>query len=288
MSEILKTYRGNCHCGAFIFEAKTHDIRSVIGCNCSNCTRKAYMWLFLPPGAVTVIKDEGLLTEFVCGPHKSMHKFCSRCGTPVLADNQAYRAGTAINARTIQNLDIWGLEVDIHNGTAIDPQWAPPVYSGPDPASGLGDSGKEYHGSCRCGAVQAAIQLPGPLDGTYKGPIIECNCSICQRGGYIWIYPKTHQLALTGADNLTGYAFSNKVWRKMFCKICGTHMMTDWNVAMTNEEFATLPAEVRAYHDPKREYRPFNVRVLIEFDPLALKTKRFDGWDELEPKYVNP
>jgi len=73
-TEPLKTYRGNCHCGAFIFEVKTHEIKTVIGCNCSSCSKKAYLWLFLPEGSVTTVKDEGLLTEFICGPHKSTHR----------------------------------------------------------------------------------------------------------------------------------------------------------------------------------------------------------------------
>jgi len=69
-----KTYRGNCHCGAFIFEATTEEITSAICCNCSSCTKKAYLWLFLTDDAVRIVKDEGKLTEYVCGPHKSIHK----------------------------------------------------------------------------------------------------------------------------------------------------------------------------------------------------------------------
>src|SRR4051812_16406581 len=70
----LKTYRGNCHCGAYTFEVKTSEIKTAISCNCSSCSKKAYLWLFLPEGSVTVVKDEGLLTEYICGPHKSTHR----------------------------------------------------------------------------------------------------------------------------------------------------------------------------------------------------------------------
>lgn len=69
------------------------------------------------------------------------------------------------------------------DGAAIEPRWEPPVYAGPDPEpSGAGfENGEVYRGSCRCGAVQAAVKMPGPLDASYKGPVLECNCSICQR-----------------------------------------------------------------------------------------------------------
>jgi len=46
---------------------------------------------------------------------------------------------------------------------------------------GDGGEGKVYHGSCRCGAAQIAVRLRGPLDESYKEPVLECNCSICQR-----------------------------------------------------------------------------------------------------------
>lgn len=93
----LETYRGNCHCGAYVYEVKTHEIKTAIGCNCSSCLKKAYLWLFLPEGSVTVVKDEGLLTEFMCGPHNSTHGFCSRCGISALATNPSYRPGIAVN-----------------------------------------------------------------------------------------------------------------------------------------------------------------------------------------------
>ncbi|KAK4454365.1 Mss4-like protein [Podospora aff. communis PSN243] len=288
-AEDLKTYRANCHCGGYIFEVKTHEIKTAIGCNCSSCSKKAYLWLFLPEGSVSVIKDDGLLSEFVCGPHKSTHRFCSRCGTSVFATNPAYRPGTAVNARTLQDLDIWSLTTPIHDGAKINPQWIPPVYSGPEPVLSSpteSSPGVEYRGSCRCGAVQIAVKLASPVDSTYPDPIVECNCSICQRGGYIWIYPKKEQIALQGAENLTGYAFGNKVWKKMFCRVCGVHIMSELNVS--EEEFETLPEEVRLYNAGKLPYRGVNVRVFNGLDVGELKTRREDGWGCLKPDYVNP
>ncbi|KAK0641577.1 Mss4-like protein [Cercophora newfieldiana] len=287
-TEDLKTYRGNCHCGGYIFEVKTHEIKTAIGCNCSSCSKKAYLWLFLPEGSVSV----GMLTEFICGPHKSTHRFCSRCATSVFATKPSYRPGTAVNARALQEVDIWSLNTPIHDGAKINPQWIPPVYSGPEPALGLTTSeeveGKvpEYHGSCRCGAVQIAVKLKSLLDETYTEPIAECNCSICQRGGYIFIYPPKEQIALEGAENLTGYAFGNRVWKKMFCRVCGVHVVDELN--MTEEEFRALPEDVRGYNEPKLPYRGVNVRVFNGFDALGLKTTRVDGWGVLKPGYVNP
>lgn len=84
-----KTYRGNCHCGAFVFELEISEIKSVMICNCSVCIKKSYIWVF--PGAEpTVIKDEGSLVEYSFGDKKMVHKSCGKCGTAVLSTSSAY------------------------------------------------------------------------------------------------------------------------------------------------------------------------------------------------------
>ena len=110
---------------------------------------------------------------------------------------------------------------------------------------------------------------------------------MCKKGGYIWIYPKKDQVALTGADNLSGYAFGHKAWKKLFCKVCGVQIMTEVNVH-TAEELAALPEDVRKFVEDKGDYRPINARIFNHFDPLSLKTYRSDGWTRMGPPYVNP
>lgn len=65
----LKTYRGNCHCGSYIYEVTVPEITSVSVCDCSICTKKNYMYLWMTPGrdSLKVIKDDGLLTDYTFG-----------------------------------------------------------------------------------------------------------------------------------------------------------------------------------------------------------------------------
>ncbi len=71
----LQTYRGNCHCGAFVFELKTPEIKTYGECNCSICSRKGYAWLFPAAGAFSVVKgDEKDLTEYKFNAEKYSHK----------------------------------------------------------------------------------------------------------------------------------------------------------------------------------------------------------------------
>lgn len=82
----LKTYRGNCHCGAFVYEARLPEITSYTQCNCSICDKKGYAYLVPEGGQVDVVKgsiDE--LATYAFNTGGFVHRFCPNCGTAVLA-----------------------------------------------------------------------------------------------------------------------------------------------------------------------------------------------------------
>jgi hypothetical protein len=74
--QALKTYRGNCHCCAFVYEVDLPEIKSVGECNCSICYKKAYLWLFPNDSSnYRVVKgDENDLAEYAFGPKTTLHK----------------------------------------------------------------------------------------------------------------------------------------------------------------------------------------------------------------------
>lgn len=70
-----KTYRGNCHCGAFVYEVELPEIKSVNECNCSICYKKGYLWLFPPADAFKIVKgDEDALTAYSFSTGTTLHK----------------------------------------------------------------------------------------------------------------------------------------------------------------------------------------------------------------------
>lgn len=78
-------------------------------------------------------------------------------------------------------------------------------------------SKKTYSGSCHCGEVAYEVDLS--LEG-----LITCNCSMCQRAGYILGFAAKDQFRLLkGADAQTDYQFNKKVIHHLFCKTCGIH-----------------------------------------------------------------
>ncbi|OIW31745.1 glutathione-dependent formaldehyde-activating enzyme [Coniochaeta ligniaria NRRL 30616] len=286
-TESLKSYRGNCHCGAFVFELKVPEIKVASECNCSICKKKGYLFTF-PGDGMTVVKGEGSLKEYTFSEGNTKHRFCPTCGTPVMGYNAKFPPGmnNAINVRTIQDLDIWKLETKPFDGKGLGAPYTPPAYSGPEPSAEI-EGAELYTGSCHCGAVTACLKTK-PLDSTYPDPIVECSCSNCQRAAYIWIYPKKDQIVIQGRENLSYYVFGTGGWRKGFCKTCGVQIMNEPNT-LTPEQVEALPAAARAWRDEKLDSLPTTIRILndFEFDAVKDKVARFDGWN-MGAGYVNP
>jgi hypothetical protein len=70
----LKTYFGNCHCGAFKFSIKLPENTKGMTCNCSICFRKGYKWVFPGAGCFTIEKGEGTLKDYEFGPKSMSHQ----------------------------------------------------------------------------------------------------------------------------------------------------------------------------------------------------------------------
>ncbi|POR35307.1 Glutathione-dependent formaldehyde-activating enzyme [Tolypocladium paradoxum] len=71
----LRTYRGNCHCGAFVYEVELPEIKSVLECNCSICHKKGYLWVFPAEGRFDIVKGtDDTLTRYTFGPKKLTHR----------------------------------------------------------------------------------------------------------------------------------------------------------------------------------------------------------------------
>ncbi len=72
-----------------------------------------------------------------------------------------------------------------------------------------------HTGSCHCGHVRFEVEGDIPA-------VIQCNCSHCQRKGYLlWFLPR-ERLTLHSPDSaLATYTFNRHVIRHHFCPVCG-------------------------------------------------------------------
>lgn len=111
----------------------------------------------------------------------------------------------------------------------------------------------QYHGSCQCGAVSYKVDVD--ISNT-----ITCNCSRCQRMGFVLAFAPTDKFQLdSGADALSEYRFASKTIQHLFCRTCGV------------ESFArgTMPDGTPVM--------AINVNCLSGVDPRALKSQHVDG-----------
>lgn len=78
------------------------------------------------------------------------------------------------------------------------------------------DNSVTHLGSCHCGDVRFEVEAPERLE------LLECNCSICDRTGFLHlVVPKERFRLTTDWDALSTYTFNTGVAKHLFCKRCG-------------------------------------------------------------------
>ncbi|KAF7294144.1 Glutathione-dependent formaldehyde-activating [Mycena chlorophos] len=268
---MTSSYKGNCHCGAFIFTFTTPTpIDTGSPCNCSICSRKAYLWV-VPENFQVVKGDEDTtLAKYEFGTMHLAHKFCPTCGISVLArQKDPSRLGgvsVLVNLRTVQDIDLTSITVKPpFNGAAKGDPYKTPAFV---PVAGeVAEGATEYHGNCQCGAVAFTLVSPEKITEAR-----ECNCSINSRQGGLWTYPATSSITFRGVpDAVTEYTFGNHKTFHGFCKHCGVTVY---------ERF------LWEFMDGKTA---LNIRTIVdgEVDMDGLKIERVDG-AAFPPAYVVP
>jgi hypothetical protein len=72
-----------------------------------------------------------------------------------------------------------------------------------------------YPGGCHCGRVRFEVR-------TEKATVLECNCSICKKKGYLHlIIPADEFTLLSGSAALATYTFNTGAAKHHFCQTCG-------------------------------------------------------------------
>jgi hypothetical protein len=73
-----------------------------------------------------------------------------------------------------------------------------------------------HTGGCHCGRVRFEVIAPAKLQ------VLECNCSICSKAGYLHlIVPAARFKLLSGNESLATYSFNTHTAKHLFCSVCG-------------------------------------------------------------------
>ncbi|KAI1210860.1 glutathione-dependent formaldehyde-activating enzyme [Annulohypoxylon truncatum] len=297
MAETLKTFRGSCHCGKYIYELDLPEDFKPAECNCSFCYKKGALWAKSEPGKFHFVKgDIDTLTNYTFGRKTFNHKFCPNCGVQLLVighmeppkPGEVKEPVTGFNVRSFrygQGVDVWTVERGHIDGKSFGKPYEPPKFSGPEPTAVI-EGGKIYTGSCHCGAVKVALKSK-PLDKSSSERIMECNCSICNRHGYVWFYPQKEQVVIEGEDNLGVYLFNTKLFGKTFCKTCGIAVHNQ-RQPITEEQLKELPEGMQNFARGGQNLTPINLRLFNDLDIKNLNVAQFDGYNTTLPRYVEP
>ena len=110
-----------------------------------------------------------------------------------------------------------------------------------------------YKGGCHCGRI--AFEVDGDLD-----KVVQCNCSICTKRGYLlWMRPRDQLRLATAEAELATYTFRSGKIRHHFCPTCGCAPFAD-GADKTGAKKAAV-----------------NVRCLDGVDTAAVRVVPFDG-----------
>ncbi|KAF2739350.1 hypothetical protein EJ04DRAFT_573328 [Polyplosphaeria fusca] len=119
-----------------------------------------------------------------------------------------------------------------------------------------------YHGSCHCGRFSYAVTYSPPLSDP-DASVVECNCSICARNGYLLIYVDVSHINYEKGvfDELKKYTFANHEIAHYFCPTCGTSCF----------------AKATATEGPYANMQAVNVRTFQGLELKSLNLKEVDG-----------
>jgi hypothetical protein len=73
-----------------------------------------------------------------------------------------------------------------------------------------------HRGGCHCGRVRFEVDAAPEIE------VLDCNCSMCRRLGYLHlIVPRERFRLISGDESLAAYTFHTRTARHLFCRECG-------------------------------------------------------------------
>lgn len=81
--------------------------------------------------------------------------------------------------------------------------------------------------------------------------------------------------------------FNKRAAKKMFCKTCGVPVGQE-TVKLSDEQIAQFDENTKQWYEGSKDQVSVNLRVLHGVDVKELSPNRFDGYNYVQPRYVEP
>ena len=98
----MKKHRGGCHCGRVSFEVSAPSEVEVSECNCSICSRSAYLHLIVPRSRFSLIRGNESLVTYTFNSGVAKHLFCKVCGVKSFYVPRSHPDAYSVNVRCIE------------------------------------------------------------------------------------------------------------------------------------------------------------------------------------------
>lgn len=109
-------HSGGCHCGRVRFEISAPQDIVASECNCSMCSKSAYLGLIVSRSRFTLLAGEENLTTYTFNTGVAKHLFCSCCGIKSFYVPRSHPHGYNVNVRCLDPATIRNLSVKPFNG----------------------------------------------------------------------------------------------------------------------------------------------------------------------------
>jgi len=110
------THRGGCHCGRVRFEVDAPAELVIDECNCSMCTRTAFLHLIVTADRFRITRGTDALTNYTFNTGTAKHTFCATCGIKPFYVPRSHPDGWSVNARCIDEGTVTGMKVNAVDG----------------------------------------------------------------------------------------------------------------------------------------------------------------------------
>jgi len=98
------SYHGGCHCGRVAFEVEG-EIEGIVECNCSICTKKAYLHWIIPRERFRLLTPAEDLATYTFNTGVAQHHFCPLCGVASFYVPRSDPDKIDVNVRCLDGVD---------------------------------------------------------------------------------------------------------------------------------------------------------------------------------------
>ena len=92
------------------------DLARVVECNCSICTRKAYLHLIVPRDRFRLLAGDDALATYRFGTMTAQHHFCRHCGVASFYVPRSHPDRIDVNVRCLDDVDVGALRIEPFDG----------------------------------------------------------------------------------------------------------------------------------------------------------------------------